>query len=408
MTVFIASFELLKIKGLLFVMVIIYLICRAIEEKKEISRLESRYPDLGIKKYYRYDVKEKRKNALIFWLSIPLIWAWCVSMILLEENEIVDIDSELLVYIPIASFILTIYLLRKMVKKSNVIGERIILLRRGIIPDDDTAYEKLKIQDAIELYPVHNIRQHYQAEKRKQIRNSIISFCYYLLIPVSTILLISIPDTGVALCLLFALTGVLAFVTVYQKAQRFNKIIQDHIILLQHGCIPEDTATTQPNIFKVIPLMASILLFAVFTCGWNKYQYKKEQTTLELIQAIKNNDTEQVQNCLSSFFADVNAKNKTEETPLHLAVKYAKTEIVKTLLATPGIDVNAKNIDKETPLHLAVKDNQTEIVKNLLAAPGIDVNAKNNSGNTPSDCYYCKDEIRELLNNAKKNHTPTW
>ena len=147
MTVFIASFELLKIKGILFVMVIIYLISRAIEEKKEISRLESRYPDLGIKKYYRYDVKERRKNALIFWLSMPLIWSWCISMILLEENEIVDIDSELLVCIPIASFILTIYLLRKMVKKSNVIGERIMLLRRGIIPDDDTIRHNVVEED---------------------------------------------------------------------------------------------------------------------------------------------------------------------------------------------------------------------------------------------------------------------
>jgi ankyrin repeat protein len=53
--------------------------------------------------------------------------------------------------------------------------------------------------------------------------------------------------------------------------------------------------------------------------------------------------------------ADVNAKNKYNETPLFYAVKIKDNiEIVK-LLIDKGVDVNAKNKYNETPLFYAVK-----------------------------------------------------
>ncbi len=384
MPVFIAAFEILQIKGAILVVGLIYLICKAIKEKAEISKIESRYPGLGIKEHYRYDVREQRKNHLIFWASFLFLWLCFITMICLEGNKTINIGIRFLIGYCIGAFAVSLILLRKTLKKYKVIDERISLLQRGIIPKDATAYEKIKIQYANEHYPDNNILLHYRAEKRSQRWNRLICFCYFFLILAFTTLLLCLLHTAPTyLLLLILLAGIIVCNYVRQKAQQINKNIQDRIIRLQHGDIPNETDKTQSDILKVKPLIASIILFTIFTGGWFGYQYKKEQITLELIRAIKNNDIAQVQDSLSSLFADVNAKDETEATPLHIAVKQGRTEIVKTLLAAPDIDINAKDAAEETPLHIAVKHNHAEIIKVLLAAPGIDVNAKSEAKAPP-------------------------
>ncbi len=80
---------------------------------------------------------------------------------------------------------------------------------------------------------------------------------------------------------------------------------------------------------------------------------------------------------------DVNAKDTTDETPLHFATFNGHKEIAE-LLIDKGADVNAKNGGGGTPLHSAAKKGHKEIVE-LLIAEGADVNATNNSGDTPLD-----------------------
>jgi ankyrin repeat protein len=119
--------------------------------------------------------------------------------------------------------------------------------------------------------------------------------------------------------------------------------------------------------------------------------------------------------------ADVNAKNKYENTPLHRAAYDGHKEIVE-LLITAGADVNA-NSDNGTPLDTAIRGNQPEIadlllkhggkygsirtaagggdieaVKEFLAA-GADVNAKSKYGGTPLQyaAAYGHKETAELL-----------
>ena len=81
--------------------------------------------------------------------------------------------------------------------------------------------------------------------------------------------------------------------------------------------------------------------------------------------------------------ADVNPKNITESTPLHIAVESGSLEIVKQLVEH-GADVNHKNIRKFTPLHTAVISDSPEIVKYLIEH-NADVNCENDEKGTPLD-----------------------
>ena len=83
--------------------------------------------------------------------------------------------------------------------------------------------------------------------------------------------------------------------------------------------------------------------------------------------------------------ADVDAKNRTGGTPLHMAAYYGGSDraSVISVLIGAGADVNAKNNDGGgTPLHDAASRGHAPVVSILIAA-GADVNAKNNVGKTP-------------------------
>ena len=70
----------------------------------------------------------------------------------------------------------------------------------------------------------------------------------------------------------------------------------------------------------------------------------------------------------------VNVRNRSKQTPLHLATRYGTAELVQLLLKN-GAEVNAKTADGRTPLHDAVRKNQTISAKLLIDA-GADLSAK--------------------------------
>ncbi len=92
--------------------------------------------------------------------------------------------------------------------------------------------------------------------------------------------------------------------------------------------------------------------------------------------------------------ADVNAKNNSGWTPLHIAAYVGLKEIAKLLLAK-GADVYAKDSIGVTPLHYAAWNGRTEIAELLIAA-GADVNAKDDKDDTPLDVA-AKRETADLL-----------
>ncbi len=66
--------------------------------------------------------------------------------------------------------------------------------------------------------------------------------------------------------------------------------------------------------------------------------------------------------------ADVNLKDESGDTPLHMAA-FGEAEIVKRLLEQ-GADVNAVNDAGETPLHKAVQYPEYKVVRELLRHGG--------------------------------------
>jgi len=92
--------------------------------------------------------------------------------------------------------------------------------------------------------------------------------------------------------------------------------------------------------------------------------------------------------------ADVNAKDKDDNTPLHTSANMGAKEIAE-LLISKGVNVKATNEFAQTPLHYA----DTKEIAELLIANGADVNAKDNSGDTPllGASMNGENEIVELL-----------
>jgi Ankyrin repeats (3 copies) len=84
---------------------------------------------------------------------------------------------------------------------------------------------------------------------------------------------------------------------------------------------------------------------------------------------------------LGSSGADMNYRDKSGWTPLHLAADHGRKDIVGLLLVNKA-DINAKKDDGDTPLHCAARRARREVL-GLLLANGADVNATNNSGETP-------------------------
>lgn len=72
-----------------------------------------------------------------------------------------------------------------------------------------------------------------------------------------------------------------------------------------------------------------------------------------------------------------------EETPLHIAAFGGQIDEVRRLLEA-GADVNARTRSQGTPLHWALAGDQVNPdILSVLVEHGADVNAQNNMGNTP-------------------------
>ena len=100
-----------------------------------------------------------------------------------------------------------------------------------------------------------------------------------------------------------------------------------------------------------------------------------------LHRAVDQNQWKCVQ-ILRQFDANVNTKDVTGFTALHIAANKGFPDCIDELIKFDHIDVNAANNDKNTPLHMAASKGHTECV---LALPfsSININALNDYNRTP-------------------------
>ena len=90
--------------------------------------------------------------------------------------------------------------------------------------------------------------------------------------------------------------------------------------------------------------------------------------------------------------ADIEAKNRYENTALQDAIFTKNVEVIKLLLDA-GADPNVKNKHRITPLQSAISSGKVEIIK-LLLEKGVKIEA--------SDLAIAKEGILELLKSAYK------
>lgn len=98
-----------------------------------------------------------------------------------------------------------------------------------------------------------------------------------------------------------------------------------------------------------------------------------------LIQVIQSGSKEKLYDLIKRGLVDLNARYADDDdTILHIAAESSVTLEILAILLEAGANVNAKNKNQSTPLHVAVHYNQLEKVK-LLVAHGANPNAQDNT-----------------------------
>jgi ankyrin repeat protein len=119
----------------------------------------------------------------------------------------------------------------------------------------------------------------------------------------------------------------------------------------------------------------------------------KKQIDKMLLKGCEAGDFNKVRLAIN-FGADLEAKNNSGRTPLHLASEFNRISIAK-LLIEMGANLEAKDNQGRNPLHVATMNNSIETATLLLDA-GADLEAKDRWGNTPLD-YSPTEERKDLL-----------
>ncbi len=150
----------------------------------------------------------------------------------------------------------------------------------------------------------------------------------------------------------------------------------------------------EPNIKITLEVTIAI---GVFTIDWSE---------IPLFQAISQQDNESVKKAINSGF-NLNTKDSSKHTALHIAIEHKNLEIVRFLLER-GAKVNVKDKYGISPILMLDEDlddpNAVEVLK-LLITKGANVNARNENQETLL-MLACENEnlaVAKILLAAKAN-----
>ena len=123
-----------------------------------------------------------------------------------------------------------------------------------------------------------------------------------------------------------------------------------------------------------------------------------EELNNRLFEICKNPnpDIEELRSLIAEG-ADVNAKDKEDDRPLHLALEHTDNIEVIRVLVESGADVNGISYNRVTPLHYAAEFvNNIEVIR-ILIEKGADVNAKDEEGKRPLHRAIVYNSCQEII-----------
>ncbi|MDG7055225.1 MAG: ankyrin repeat domain-containing protein, partial [Wolbachia endosymbiont of Menacanthus eurysternus] len=177
-----------------------------------------------------------------------------------------------------------------------------------------------------------------------------------------------------------------------QEKGREERILRTALKLINNSSITQRSIRHVASVWRYASQYGKLIDDFYFTCGEQKY------TPLRLLD--ESGDYEAVRRILTHMEgkhldrssarykreldivrylvkkgANVNAKDKNGNTPLHFATMVGKVDIAKVLLKH-NADVNAENNEGRTALYYAVKYNHQKLVELLLAYGAVPVSAE--------------------------------
>jgi ankyrin repeat protein len=157
-----------------------------------------------------------------------------------------------------------------------------------------------------------------------------------------------------------------------------------------------------PRRFSIGSSASSTLHIQVVRGGYNVDLGKVDSSFNKLHKAALLNDEEKVKKQIKNF--DVNSRDSSDRTALHLATVNGNLKIIRTLIEA-GANVNAQDADGKTPIVKAIECNHEELVQFFLFAGADTGLADYENGNTPLHWALSSGSVKAaqyLLRNAKQ------